>query len=125
MIGSDGPKPLDRSEASRITNEDTVESNKSESVRAVTTSYRQIDGIYLGGRSNLTGDVVRNPRKNDSAVEQMCDIAEVRVILCDEWTPAQVKAFRVVVKRSVSWADWDDELFEEFYGKGCVRRFAR
>jgi hypothetical protein len=55
---------------------------------------------------------------NDSAAEQMCGIAEVPVILCDEWTPAQVKAFRVVVDRSVSWAAWDDELFEEFYGKG-------
>src|ERR1700686_3118673 len=38
-------------------------------------------------------------------------IAEVPVILCDEWTPAQVKAFRLMVNRSVAWADWDEELF--------------
>jgi ParB-like chromosome segregation protein Spo0J len=37
-------------------------------------------------------------------------ITEVPVILCDEWTPAQVKAFRLLVNRSVTWADWDDEL---------------
>ena len=37
-------------------------------------------------------------------------IAEIPVILCDEWTPAQVKAFRLLVNRSVSWADWDEEL---------------
>jgi hypothetical protein len=37
-------------------------------------------------------------------------IAEVPVILCDEWTPAQVKAFRLIVNRSVAWADWDEEL---------------
>jgi hypothetical protein len=37
-------------------------------------------------------------------------IAEVPVILCDEWTPAQVKAFRLMVNRSVTWADWDEEL---------------
>jgi DNA modification methylase len=37
-------------------------------------------------------------------------IAEIPVILCDEWTPAQVKAFRLMVNRSVSWADWDEEL---------------
>src|SRR4030081_2443308 len=37
-------------------------------------------------------------------------ISEVPVILCDEWTPAQVKAFRLMVNRSVAWADWDDEL---------------
>ena len=77
----------------------------------------------------------RNPRKNDSAVDQMCDsirefgfkspvlarsdgeivdghlrlkaarklgITEIPVILCDEWTPAQVKAFRLMVNRSVT-----------------------
>jgi DNA modification methylase len=37
-------------------------------------------------------------------------ITEVPVLLCDEWTPAQVKAFRLMVNRSVSWADWDEEL---------------
>jgi len=37
-------------------------------------------------------------------------IAEVPVILCDEWSPAQVKAFRLMVNRSVTWANWDDEL---------------
>jgi ParB-like chromosome segregation protein Spo0J len=37
-------------------------------------------------------------------------ISEVPVILCDEWTEAQVKAFRLMVNRSVAWADWDDEL---------------
>lgn len=86
---------------------------------------------------------VRNPRKNDAAVDRMCGsirefgfkipvlvrgdgevvdghlrlkaarklgITEVPVILCDEWTPAQVKAFRLMVNRSVTWADWDEEL---------------
>ena len=86
---------------------------------------------------------VRNPRKNDAAVDRMCasirefgfkipvlarndgtvvdghlrikaarklGITEIPVILCDEWTEAQVKAFRLMVNRSVTWADWDDEL---------------
>ena len=38
-------------------------------------------------------------------------MTEMPVILCDEWTPAQVKAFRLMVNRSVTWADWDEELF--------------
>jgi DNA modification methylase len=38
------------------------------------------------------------------------NISEVPVILCDEWSPAQVKAFRLMVNRSVTWADWDEEL---------------
>jgi DNA modification methylase len=37
-------------------------------------------------------------------------ISEIPVILCDEWTPAQVKAFRLMVNRSVTWAAWDEEL---------------
>src|SRR6202050_2934954 len=37
-------------------------------------------------------------------------IKEIPIILCDEWTPAQVKAFRLMVNRSATWADWDEEL---------------
>ena len=37
-------------------------------------------------------------------------ITEIPVILCDEWAPAQVKAFRLMVNRSVTWADWDEDL---------------
>jgi DNA modification methylase len=40
-------------------------------------------------------------------------INEIPVILCDEWTPAQVKAFRLMVNRSVTWADWDEELLAQ------------
>jgi len=38
------------------------------------------------------------------------DTSTIPVILCDEWTSAQVKAFRLMVNRSVSWAAWDEEL---------------
>ena len=38
------------------------------------------------------------------------DTTGIPVILCDEWTPAQVKAFRLMVNRSVTWAAWDEEL---------------
>src|SRR6202011_792423 len=37
-------------------------------------------------------------------------LTEVPVILCDEWTEAQVKAFRLMVNRSVTWAAWDENL---------------
>src|SRR5215475_13977007 len=37
-------------------------------------------------------------------------ITEIPVLLCDEWTPAQVKAFRLLVNRSATWADFDEEL---------------
>src|ERR1051326_5323697 len=38
------------------------------------------------------------------------DTSAIPVILCDEWSDAQVKAFRLLVNRSVTWADWDEEL---------------
>jgi DNA modification methylase len=38
------------------------------------------------------------------------ELTEIPVILCDEWTPAQVKAFRLLVNRSATWADFDEEL---------------
>ena len=92
---------------------------------------------------------VRNPRKNDAAVDRMCasirefgfkvpvlarsdgtvvdghlrlksarklgswpggDTTCIPVLLCDEWSAEQVKAFRLMVNRSVSWATWDEEL---------------
>jgi ParB-like chromosome segregation protein Spo0J len=41
---------------------------------------------------------------------QTMALGEVPVILCDEWSAAQVKAFRLIVNRSASWADWDTDL---------------
>jgi ParB-like chromosome segregation protein Spo0J len=43
-------------------------------------------------------------------------MAEVPVIPCDGWTDAQVKAFRLMVNRSVTWADWDIELLAAEFG---------
>ena len=40
-------------------------------------------------------------------------ITEIPVILCDEWTEAQVKAFRLMVNRSVNWAAWDETLLAQ------------
>ena len=37
-------------------------------------------------------------------------MAELPAVVCDDWTPAQVQAFRLMVNRSVTWAEWDDEL---------------
>src|SRR3954451_4725995 len=34
-------------------------------------------------------------------------LAEVPVIVCDDWTPEQFRAFRLLVNRSASWAEWD------------------
>jgi len=62
--------------------------------------------IPVLARSN--GEVVDGHLRLKAARKLRID--EVPVILCDEWTPAQVKAFRLMVNRSVTWADWDEEL---------------
>ena len=41
---------------------------------------------------------------------QQLALKRVPVILCDEWTEAQVKAFRLLANRSATWAEWDEEL---------------
>ena len=38
------------------------------------------------------------------------DTTRIPVIPCDGWTDAQVKAFRLMVNRSVTWAEWDPDL---------------
>jgi ParB-like chromosome segregation protein Spo0J len=38
------------------------------------------------------------------------DSSQIPIILCDGWTPQQVKAFRPLVNRSVTWAQCDEEL---------------
>jgi len=40
---------------------------------------------------------------------QKLGITEIPVIVCDDWTEAQVKAFRLAVNRSATWATFDLE----------------
>src|SRR5579864_6544655 len=44
-------------------------------------------------------------------------MTEVPIIRCDEWTAAQVKAFRLLVNRSATWAEWDEELLALEFGE--------
>ena len=55
------------------------------------------DGEVIDGDLRLKGAIAEKMR-------------EVPVVPCDEWTPAQVKAFRLMVNRSVTWAEWDSDL---------------
>jgi DNA modification methylase len=62
--------------------------------------------IPVLARSN--GEVVDGHLRLKAA--RKLDLNEIPVILCDEWTEAQVKAFRLLVNRSATWADFDEEL---------------
>jgi DNA modification methylase len=62
-------------------------------------------------RSN--GDVIDGHLRLKGAIKLA--MLEVPCIVCDSWTPAQVKEFRLMANRSVNWADWDvDALAAEF-----------
>jgi hypothetical protein len=54
------------------------------------------------------GEVIDGHLRLKAARQMQLD--QVPVILCDEWSPAQVKAFRLLVNRSATWADWDEQL---------------
>jgi len=41
---------------------------------------------------------------------QKLQLPELPVIVCDEWSPEQVKGFRLMVNRSATWADFNIEL---------------
>jgi DNA modification methylase len=40
-------------------------------------------------------------------------MSEVPVIVCDDWTEAQIKAFRLTANRSATWATWDLQALAE------------
>src|SRR5690606_20841996 len=37
-------------------------------------------------------------------------LTTVPVVLADDLTPAQIKAFRLLANRSATWAEWDEDL---------------
>jgi hypothetical protein len=41
---------------------------------------------------------------------QKLGMTKLPVLVCDEWSESQVRAFRLLANRSVTWADWDTEL---------------
>ena len=76
---------------------------------------RQADATTSGDPKPDVVDLVDGHLRLKAA--QKLGITELPVIFCDEFTPAQVKAFRLLVNRSATWAEWDMDLlaleFEE------------
>src|ERR1700694_884079 len=76
-------------------------------VERMVASIREF-GFKIPVLARSDGEVVDGHLRLKAA--KKLGITEIPVILCDEWTPAQVQAFRLMVNRSVTWADWDEEL---------------
>jgi DNA modification methylase len=78
-----------------------------QAVERMTASINEF-GFKIPILARSSGEVVDGHLRLKAA--QKLGLAEIPVIRCDEWTDAQVKAFRLLVNRSATWADWDSEL---------------
>lgn len=54
------------------------------------------------------GEIVDGHLRLKAALEM--GLERVPVILCDDMTPEQIRAFRILVNKSASWAEWDEDL---------------
>lgn len=58
-------------------------------------------GFKIPVLAHSDGEVVDGHLRSKAARKLRID--QIPVILCEEWPPAQVKAFRLMVNRSVNW----------------------
>lgn len=79
-------------------------------VERMVSSIRQF-GFKIPLLIRSDGEVIDGHLRLKAA--QALEMETLPVILCDEWSPAQVKAFRLLVNRSATWADWDEEKLAE------------
>lgn len=78
-----------------------------EAVDRMAASFQEFGfkGAILARRD---GEVIDGHLRLKAA--QKLGMKRVPVICCDDLTPAQVKALRLLMNRSATWAEWDDEL---------------
>jgi len=67
-------------------------------------------GFRIPILARSTGEVIDGHLRIKAA--EKLGMTEVPVIPCDDWTDAQVKAFRLLVNRSANWAEWDNDLLK-------------
>ncbi len=65
-------------------------------------------GFRIPVVAKSTGELVDGHLRLKAA--RKMGLATVPVVLADDLTPAQIKAFRLLANRSATWAEWDDEL---------------
>src|SRR5579862_2058228 len=68
-------------------------------------------GFKIPVLARSSGEVVDGHLRLKAA--RKLGLSDIPVLLCDEWSDAQVKAFRLMVNRSVAWAEWDNELLAQ------------
>src|SRR5436309_12775965 len=76
-------------------------------VERMAASIREF-GFKVPVLARSSGEVVDGHLRLKAA--DKLGLPDIPVILCDDWSEGQVKAFRLLVNRSVTWASWDSEL---------------
>ena len=84
-------------------------SNPRKNDRAVDRMCASIQefGFKVPILATSSGDIIDGHLRLKAA--QRLELESVPVILCDDWSDAQIRAFRLLVNRSVTWAEWDME----------------
>ena len=83
-------------------------------VEQIRASIREF-GFAVPILAKSDGDVIDGHLRLKGAIAEK--MREVPVVPCDGWTDAQVKAFRLMVNRSVNWAEWDLEALALEFGQ--------
>jgi len=77
---------------------------------------RMVEGLRVFGfRAPLLarsdGELIDGHLRLKAAI--VMEMTEVPVIVADDFTPEQVRAYRLIVNRSATWAAWDDDLLAQ------------
>ncbi|WKB50875.1 DNA modification methylase [Eleftheria terrae] len=67
-------------------------------------------GFRLPVVARSTGELVDGHLRLKAAIK--LGLEQIPVVLADELTDAQIRAFRLLANRSATWAEWDDELLQ-------------
>jgi DNA modification methylase len=78
-----------------------------QAIKRMVASLREF-GFRIPVLARSDGEVIDGHLRLKAA--KKLGMTEVPVILCDDWSTAQVKAFRLIANRSANWAEWDLEL---------------
>jgi ParB-like chromosome segregation protein Spo0J len=70
-------------------------------------SFREF-GFVIPILARSNGEVIDGHFRLKAAKKM--EMAEVPVIVCDSWSESKIRAFRLQVNRSATWAVWDDNL---------------
>ena len=82
----------------------TIRKHSDDSVERMIRLIREF-GFKIPLLISRDGEVIDGHLRLEAAGRM--GLLQIPVILCDEWTPQQCRAFRLAANRSATWAEWD------------------